>query len=143
MTAARAAKLEALGLAYERSAAAIQKWKNKKSKASGAEADRPKMGNRDAVWEAQLAKLKEHQRKHGGCSVTQDRAEDSTLARWTMKQRTLKKTVDRGEPSEGMTAARAAKLDALGFAWGGTNTAVASWEAQLAKLEAHTRRHGD
>jgi hypothetical protein len=33
-------------------------------------------------------------------------------------QRTNKRKMDRGEPSEGMTAERAARLDALlGFAW--------------------------
>jgi hypothetical protein len=32
-------------------------------------------------------------------------------------QRTRKSALDRGEPSKGMTAARAAKLDALGFTW--------------------------
>ena len=29
-----------------------------------------------------------------------------------------KKKLDRGEPSKGMTAARAARLTALGFVWG-------------------------
>jgi hypothetical protein len=32
-------------------------------------------------------------------------------------QRTLKRTLDRGEPSYRMTAARGTKLEALGFAW--------------------------
>jgi hypothetical protein len=42
-------------------------------------------------------------------------AEDTVLGRWVSKQRTRKKKLDRGEPSEGMTVARVAKLDALGF----------------------------
>jgi hypothetical protein len=32
-------------------------------------------------------------------------------------QQKLKRTLDHGEPSEGMTAARAVKLETLGFAW--------------------------
>jgi hypothetical protein len=32
-------------------------------------------------------------------------------------QRKRKRKLDRGEPSEGMTAERAAKLEALDFAW--------------------------
>jgi hypothetical protein len=44
-------------------------------------------------------------------------AEDPPLGTWVTKQRKLKKALDRGEPSQGMTAARAAKLEALGFAW--------------------------
>jgi hypothetical protein len=44
-------------------------------------------------------------------------AENPRLGRWVGKQRTLKRKLDRGEPSEGMTAARAARLTALGFEW--------------------------
>ena len=36
---------------------------------------------------------------------------------WVNMQRTDKKKLDRGEPSHVMTAARAAKLEALGFDW--------------------------
>ena len=44
-------------------------------------------------------------------------AEDPPLGRWVNNQRVGKKALDRGERSRGMTAARAAKLAALGFAW--------------------------
>jgi hypothetical protein len=44
-------------------------------------------------------------------------AEDPSLASWIHNQRTNKKKLDRSDASPGMTAARAAKLEALGFAW--------------------------
>jgi hypothetical protein len=44
-------------------------------------------------------------------------AEDPILGRWVNKQRAGRKALDRGEPSKGMTAARAAKLETLSFAW--------------------------
>ena len=44
-------------------------------------------------------------------------AEEPGLGIWVMNQRARKKALDRGEPSEGMTAERMAKLEALGFAW--------------------------
>jgi hypothetical protein len=73
------------------------------------------------------------------------------LGRWVGTQRKCKKKLDRGEPSEGMTAGRAAKLEALGFAWERSSavpnnthrTDDAGWEAQLAKLKVYKRRHGD
>jgi hypothetical protein len=34
-----------------------------------------------------------------------------------MNQRNYKRRLDRGEPSQGMTVARAARLTALGFVW--------------------------
>jgi hypothetical protein len=51
-----------------------------------------------------------------------------------------KKKLDRGEPSKGMTAARATRLTALGFVWGVND---AAWEAQLARLTAYQAAHGD
>jgi hypothetical protein len=70
----------------------------------------------DAGWEAQLAKLKVYKRRHGDCSVPKSWAEDPRLGNWVMYQRQLKRKLDRGEPSSGMTAERAAKLEALGVA---------------------------
>jgi hypothetical protein len=104
MTAERVAKLEALGFAWELSAAALSKHQSE--------------GQRDdAGWEAQLAKLKKYKRKHGDCNVPQGWAEDPRLGSWVNNQRQYTKKLDRGERSQGMTAARVAKLDALGFAW--------------------------
>jgi hypothetical protein len=39
------------------------------------------------------------------------------LASWVNNQRARKKALDRGDPSPRMTSARAARLEALGFAW--------------------------
>jgi hypothetical protein len=85
--------------------------------------------------------------------VPQGWAEDPPLASWVKTQRVSKNKLDRGEPSNGMTAARAVKLEALGFAWELSAAAVSKqqserrrddtgWEAQLAKLKDYKRRHG-
>jgi hypothetical protein len=71
----------------------------------------------DAGWELSLAKLKAYKAEHGDCNVPHRWAEDQRLGRWVGDQRAGKRKVDRGEPSRGMTVARAAKLEALGFAW--------------------------
>jgi hypothetical protein len=130
MTATRAAKLEALGFAWELSAAAISKQNSQ-------------VKRNDAAWEAQLAKLKAYRQSHGDCNVPASWAEDEKLGRWVRDQRTKKKMLDRGERSPGMTAARIAvrvvKLEELGFAWQPDQDA---WEAQLAKLRQYTRKHG-
>ena len=97
----------------------------------------------DAQWEARLAQLEAYMRTHGDCNVPQAWAEAPGLLNWVYHQRKLKKKLDRGDPSQGMGAARAAKLDALGFAWEGSKTDDAGWQAQLAKLKQYKRRHGD
>jgi hypothetical protein len=136
MTAARAAKLDVLGFAWALSAAAV------------ISKQRSATSQNDAGWEVQLAKLKVYTREHGDCNVPQGWAEDPPLGQWVHRQRARKKALDRGEPSEGMTAARAAKLEALGFAWELSAEAIrrrgdARWEVQLAKLKVYTRKHGD
>jgi hypothetical protein len=71
-----------------------------------------------AGWEAQLARLVAYKAAHGECSsVPRGWAEDPRLGRWVDNQRKLKRKLDRGEPSGGMTAERVARLTALGFAW--------------------------
>jgi hypothetical protein len=137
MTAARSAKLEALGFAWEMSAAAMRK------KQSEAARD-------DAGWATQLAKVKKYKRRHGDCNVPRGWAEDPALGIWVNMQRAYKKKLDRGELCKGMTAARVAKLEALGFAWEMSAAAIskanwddAGWEAQLAKLKVYQCRHGD
>jgi hypothetical protein len=133
MTAEQAAKLEALGFAWE-----------------GSHSSQPD----DAGWEGWLAQLKKYKAAHGDCSVPQRWAEDPWLGSWVNDQRKYKKKMDRGEPSEGMTAARVGRLDALGFAWELSAAAIskqrskgrwddAGWEAQLAKLTAYKSARGD
>jgi hypothetical protein len=73
--------------------------------------------------------------------VPQGWAEDPPLANWVMNQRAYKRQLDRGEPCRGMTAARVAKLEALGFAW---ELSLNEYPLSvLAKLKAYKRRHGD
>jgi hypothetical protein len=146
---ARVAKLEALGFtwakpsAWELSAAVISMQRSK--------------GMRDdAGWEVKLAKLKFYRWRHGDCNVPRGWAEDPKLGSWVSMQRKRKKALDRGESSEleGMAAARAAKLEALGFAWELSAASISSkgrkgsldgvvWEAQLAKLRKYKHKHGD
>jgi hypothetical protein len=109
---------------------------------------------KEEEWEEQLAKLKHYKEGHGDCNVPKQWAADAQLGRWVNNQRGHKKKLDRGEPSGGMTAARAAKLDLLGFAWELSAAALsrqrsrgqrndAGWEGWLAKLEVYNVQHGD
>jgi hypothetical protein len=145
MTAARAAKLEALGFAWELSVTEQQrKQRSKGSQETGSQVN-SKESQDDAGWEDWVAKLVQYKRMHGDCIVPRRWVEDPPLGRWVCHQRKCKKKLDRGEPSEGMTAARAAKLEALGgFAWELAARRVdAGWEAQLAKLTAYKRKCGN
>jgi hypothetical protein len=107
-------------------------------------------------WEAQLAKLAVYKAAHGDCGVPQGWAEDPGLGTWASYQRQLKKRLDRGGASGGMSAARVAKLEALGFDWAPPLGAAgprsrsslnssngAAWEAQLARLAVYKAAHGD
>jgi hypothetical protein len=72
---------------------------------------------REAAWEAQLARLAAYKAARGDCKVPKGWAEVPRLGNWVDTQRQYKKKLDRGEPSHGMTAERAARLAALGFVW--------------------------
>jgi hypothetical protein len=137
MTAARAARLTALGLAWDLGY-------------SESSSNRSKAASNEAGWEENFARLAAYKAAHGECSVPNRWAEDLTLGRWVKQQRHLKRKLDRGEPGKGMTAARAARLTALGFAWevsserkSAAMTYDVAWEAQLAKLAAYKAAHGD
>jgi hypothetical protein len=148
MTAARVAKLDKVGFAWELSASELSKQNSKSAQ-------------KDARWEAQLAKLKRYKCKNGDYNVPQSWPEDPALGRWVKKQRDYKKGLIRSDPSKcnplltrGMAAARVAKLASLGFAWelsaaelsernGKACRDDAGWEAQLRKLEQYKWRHGD
>jgi hypothetical protein len=73
-----------------------------------------------------MARLKVYRSKHGDCNVPKDCAEDPQLGGWVDRQRKGKRKLDRGEQSGGMTVARAAKLDALGFKWAGAGGSASS-----------------
>jgi hypothetical protein len=90
----------------------------------------------EAAWEAQLARLAAYKAAHGDCDVPKRWAKDPGLGYWANHQRWYKQQLDRGEPSAGMTAERAARLTALGFVWN-------QWEGQLAQLAAYKVAHGN
>ena len=114
MTAERAARLTALGFVWNpRNAEADGKPAPTAAKLAG----KSNLNVFEAAWEAQLARLAAYKAEHGDCNVTMRWAEDPKLDTWVNTQRKFKRKLDRGEPSEGMTAARAAKLDKLGFPW--------------------------
>ena len=71
----------------------------------------------DAAWEEKLVRLEAYKAVHGDCNVPLRWAEDPRLGKWVDHQRGRKRKLDRGEPSKGMTAERAARLTALGFVW--------------------------
>jgi hypothetical protein len=127
ITSIQVAKLDALGFAWSVSA-----WKDLPS-------------NQLANWEAQLERLAAYKAEHGDCSVPMRWAEDPRLGRWVNNQRNLKRKLDRGEPSDGMTVERAARLTALGLVWEGAkaHSNEADWEAQLRRLAAYKVKHGD
>jgi hypothetical protein len=127
MTAARAARLAALGFAWSLSSEQISKRMRAAS-------------TNESAWEEKLARLVAYKKAHGDCNVPYSWAEDPPLFNWVHLQQHNKNKLDRGEPSKGMTAARAAKLEALGFAW---HVQPLGWEAQLAKLKAYKAGHGD
>jgi hypothetical protein len=104
MTAKRVAQLEALGFAWAISSERI----SKQNRASNTD---------EAAWEKKLARLAAYKVAHGDCNVPRGWAEDPQLATWVNTQRRRKKELDRGDPSVRMTVARAARLEALGFAW--------------------------
>jgi hypothetical protein len=69
----------------------------------------PSRNTDDAGWEAQLARLAAYKAARGDCNVPNRWATDPRLATWVKKQRAIKRRLDRGEPSPGMTAERAAR----------------------------------
>jgi hypothetical protein len=124
MTAERVARLDELGMVWD---GMLER----------------KKGPADALWERNLSNLVAYKAEHGHCIVPRShRAEDppQCLGLWVAKQRAYKRKLDRGEPSDGLTAERVAKLDALGFIWGSED---AVWEGQLVRLAAYKAAHGD
>ena len=131
LTAARVAKLDAIGFTWEMSAVVRRKQRSE--------------GRRDdAGWECWLANLQRYKSRHGDCNVPACWPEDPSLTRWVSSQRRFKKALDRGDPFPQISAARVARLEALGFEWNfRLRVEDACWEAKLAKLAQYKRRHGD
>jgi hypothetical protein len=131
MTAEGAARLTALGFEWE-PAVGGPKAKSQKPKVKSQKLGR----GSDAAWEATLVKLQAHQQEHGNINIHKE-SEHRTLQQWVMSQRAGKKKLDRGERGHGrgMMAARAARLDALGFAWTG-EMRLANVRAPAAAAEA-------
>jgi hypothetical protein len=99
-----------------------------------------------AAWEAQFARLVAYKAAHGDCNVPVTWAEDLPLGRWVGVQRKNKKKMENGQPSDGMSVERVAKLTGLGLVWEMTGGGVvddARWEAQLARLVAYKAVHGN
>jgi hypothetical protein len=71
----------------------------------------------EAKWETQLARLAAYRVEHGDCNVPACWAKDPQFGHWVSRQRGLKRKLDRGEPSNEMTAERASRLTELGFVW--------------------------
>ena len=69
------------------------------------------------MGQVQLARLAAYTAAHGDCSVPAGWAEDPRLGSWVDNQRKLKRRLDRGLPSVGMTVKRVARLTALGLVW--------------------------
>ena len=63
----------------------------------------------ETAWEEKLVRLAAYKAVHGDCGVPASWAEDPSLGNWVKNQRTNKRRLDRGEASNGMTTARAAR----------------------------------
>jgi predicted secreted Zn-dependent protease len=98
------------------------------------------MATKVKKWEDYLPKLVKYYKEHGDYDVPRRWQEDPGLGAWVDKQRVRKRKFDRGEPGEGMTAERVARLTALGFVW---NKKDIQWEENLERLEAYNAVHGD
>jgi hypothetical protein len=68
-------------------------------------------------WDTQFKRLAKYKEVHGDYNVPNRWAEDLALGAWVNKQRALKRRLDLGKSSEGMTEARVARLTAIGFDW--------------------------
>jgi hypothetical protein len=92
MTAVRVARLEALGFVWVLSSEHIRKRKQAASTDENA-------------WEAQLARLVSYKVAHGDCNVPRGWSPNYPgLGSWVYNQWAGKKLLDRGEPSNGITA---------------------------------------
>ena len=68
----------------------------------------------EVAWDTQFARLAAYKVVHGDCNVSVRWAQDPWLGTWVNDQRQRKRKLYRGQPSLGMTVARAEQLTALG-----------------------------
>jgi hypothetical protein len=69
----------------------------------------------DILWDAQFARLEAYKVVHGDCNVPRRSVENPALVNWVRNQREAKKKFDLD--GSVTTAARVARLAALGFVW--------------------------
>jgi hypothetical protein len=63
-----------------------------------------------------VERLPAYNAEHGDCNVPKGWVKGPALSRWVSNQRQRKRKLEHhGEPSEGVTVVRAARLTALGF----------------------------
>jgi hypothetical protein len=84
-------------------------------------------------WDRMFAALMEYRKRHGDCNVPFGWSENPALAKWVKGMRIVQR---RGE----LSAERAERLDAIGFAWdrGGEQR----WEETYASLVDYQRAYG-
>ncbi|HBJ82988.1 MAG TPA: hypothetical protein DDZ88_03755 [Verrucomicrobiales bacterium] len=87
-------------------------------------------------WERMFDQLVAHRAKHGDCEVPVQWPENQSLSEWAKRQRRLHRD---GQ----MPAARARRLEQLGFTWKSKKPhLVRQWEERFAELVAFQKRHG-
>jgi len=105
-------------------------------------------------WNERIRQLEEYKQRFGHCNVPLKWKENPALGAWLNKQREYYRCILRGTQggSRGLSDARIAQLDAMGFCWNvevtrdGTEAEVLaerSWNENLRKLEAYRAQHGD
>jgi superfamily II DNA or RNA helicase len=87
---------------------------------------------RGSAWELMFAELERYKDEHGHCNVPDDCKENPKLGTWVGKQRAFRNA---GK----LSAARMARLDALGFVW---DTRASNWDVMLAELKEFRRENG-
>jgi len=88
------------------------------------------------IWRQRLNELAAFKKKYGHCRVPVSTGDHSSLARWSVIQRYLRR---KGK----LSAERVRKLDELGFSWEGRGEwNQANWESMYKVLTAYRRVHG-
>jgi hypothetical protein len=119
LRADRTARLDALGLEWEMTKRPAHEYEYIEER-----------------WERMFDQLVAHRAKHGHCEVPVQWPENQSLSSWVQHQR-------RYHQDGQMPAARARRLEQLGFTWKSKKPhLVRQWEERFAELVAFQRRHG-